>query len=139
MINLHETFLLLALFQVKHFFADFPLQTPYMLQKFKLKGWVLPLAAHAVVQASFTILISIWLKPELAVLLGLFDFVVHFIMDRIKASPNLLGRYKLLSAAEYPGATLAARKSNTYFWWALGFDQMVHQLSYLVIIFFLLR
>ena len=41
-------FLLLAvIYQVKHFLADYPLQTPYMLQKFKEQDWETPLAAHA--------------------------------------------------------------------------------------------
>lgn len=40
--------LLFALF-VKHFLADFPMQTPYMLQKGALTGWAAPLAAHCVV------------------------------------------------------------------------------------------
>lgn len=136
---LYEGFWVAVLFQVKHFLADYPFQTPYMLQKFKKQGWILPLAAHAGVHAGFTILISIWMKPTLAFPLALFDFVTHFVMDRIKASPDLLGRYKVLSSAEYPSATPEARRANTYFWWAMGFDQMVHQLSYLVIIFFLLR
>ena len=29
-------------------------------------------------------------------------------------------------------------KSNTYFWWALGWDQMMHHLTHYVILFFFL-
>ncbi|CAK9249686.1 unnamed protein product [Sphagnum jensenii] len=84
--------------------------------------------------------------------------VIHFTMDRIKASPNMLGRYKALSANEYVGvASLATQagssspelamagksavqklQSNVYFWWSLGLDQMVHHLTDLIIVFFLI-
>ncbi len=101
---------LIVLAQFKHFIADYPLQGPYMLGKFKEKGWVKPLAAHAGVHFLFTSAIACSalsfkfgfgpLVPITAGLLGLLDFVVHFIMDRIKASPKMLGRYKALSKDE---------------------------------------
>lgn len=94
--------------------------------------------------------------------LGSFDFLIHFAMDRIKTSPSLLGRYKALSGKEYvadaalarpmtPGAEdrlstfdywdrIEAKQrlySNVRFWWALGFDQMVHHLTHYAIIAFL--
>lgn len=94
-------FLLLILFQIKHGLCDFPFQTPYMLQKFKDKGWVLPLSAHAGTHALGTFLIlnliPVRVPFEWTLILALFDFVVHFIVDRIKASPKLLGRYQVLS------------------------------------------
>jgi hypothetical protein len=75
-------------------------------------------------------------------------------MDRIKASPNLLGRYKALSADEMKSIlsylpTLGEAgvqekfgdqlRSNVYFWWALGLDQGVHHLTHYAIIWMLLR
>lgn len=131
-----KIFALLVVFQLKHFLADYPFQTPYMLQKFKLRGWVKPLAAHAGVHALLTLMIAIWFS-RFAILLALFDFIVHFAMDRVKASPNLLGRYRALSAGEFPTATDEQRAGNRYFWWALGLDQMVHHLTHYWIIFFL--
>ena len=65
--------------------------------------------------------------------------VVHFTMDRIKASPNMLGRFKPLTKETYPTANEAAIKSNTYFWWSLGLDQGVHHLTHYVIIWWLVR
>lgn len=157
-------FLLLALlviFQFKHYYADYKLQNEYMLGKFKEKGWVKPLAAHCFVHASFTFVIAaITLNLYTMFALAAFDFIVHFIMDRIKASPKLLGRHKAISPEKYKqlkndilvtskvGDWEAfdqardmfgmAMESNRKFWLALGIDQMVHHLTHYVIIFVIL-
>lgn len=96
-------FVLLVTFQLKHFIADYLLQNQYMLGKFKDRGWVLPLAAHTGVQALATFLIVLAFGKGLgmAVGLGLLDFTLHFIMDRIKASPKLLGRFKAITKKDY--------------------------------------
>jgi Protein of unknown function (DUF3307) len=147
---IRDIFILLLVFQVKHFLADFPLQTPWMIGKFKGgKEWIAPLAAHAGVHAFFTLVIAAVFRPQgsWCLLFGVaaLDFVVHFTMDRIKASPYLLGRFKALSAAEYialqskgPAEREAKLKSNTYFWVSLGIDQMVHHVTHYAIIYILL-
>ena len=127
-----ELFTLLILFQVKHFVCDYIWQTGYMLGKFKKKGWVLPLLAHVSVHgvATFTIAFlylstNTWTLYAfaMATALALLDMVMHFTMDRIKASPNLFGRFK----PEQP-----------VFWYTLGFDQMVHHMTHYVLIYFLI-
>ena len=155
-----NVFLLLVIFQLKHFFADYVLQGKYMLGKFKkYPDYIFPLLAHVGVHGLFTFLIALLLKPELALFLAVFDMGCHFAMDRIKASPDLLGRYKALSAMEYFNLTNPKQafedmeparqrrwkliidqelRSNKYFWWALGLDQMVHHLTHYMIIFFLM-
>ena len=114
-------FLLLGLFQVKHFISDYPLQNQYMLGKFKGgTEWILPLLAHTSVHAIGTFIIAIFFVSfPLAITLAILDFCIHSIMDRIKASPDLLGRFN----PEQP-----------YFWWALGFDQMIHHLTHYLLI-----
>jgi hypothetical protein len=154
---------LLVIFQIKHFVADYPLQTPWMLGKFKESGWALPLACHAAVHAWFTYFIVLfttfflgYYSPLLAFVLAAFDFAMHFTMDRVKASPKLLGRWKALSAGEYqlitkidanPADTVRLNRQdeweafrdkklrdNRLFWYALGIDQAVHHLTHYVII-----
>lgn len=151
----------LVIFQVKHFLADFPLQSRYMLGKFKEDWNFVPhLAAHASVHAFFTFLI-VWLSGKnpmhmlvLAVQLAAFDFVAHFVMDRMKASPHKLGRFKDLGAKGYADAMKRLTSwqgyvpsdheaklelnNNKYFWWSLGLDQMVHHLTHYAIIYFIL-
>lgn len=170
--NYGLVFPLLILYQFKHLLADYFLQGKYMLQKFK-PGWdfVLPLLAHVGVHAFLTFAIalgvtdSVWLSLSLALL----DASIHFGMDRLKAGPKYMGRWKPVSADEYrtysqwPAAidehqtygdqakwSDADRfireayknaknrlRGNTYFWWALGFDQMVHHLTHYGIVWIL--
>lgn len=133
-----SVFILLGLFQLKHFLADYPLQTKYMLGKFKGgTEWILPLLAHVMVHGIFTFLICLLFNPSLALSLAFFDMIIHFIMDRIKASPELLGRFKPLTKETYPTATDSDKKSNVFFWWSLGLDQSVHHLTHYVIIYLL--
>jgi len=86
-----EIFSLLFIFQLKHFFVDYPLQGKYMLGKFK-PGWgfFFPLLLHASVHAMFTLAICLWLAPHLW-WLAIADLLIHFIMDRVKAGPRYLG------------------------------------------------
>ena len=116
---------LFIIFQLKHFIADYPLQSEYMLGKFKENGWIAPLAAHCGIHALFTMMIvGVFLDSfKFALMASAFDFSVHFLMDRIKASPKILGRYKM---------------EDKKFWWALGLDQMVHHITHYAIICFML-
>lgn len=118
-----EIFILLVMFQLKHFVCDYPLQTPYMLGKMQRIDWVKPLAAHAGVHSLFTFCITLIFVPSIAIYLALADFVIHFIVDRIKASPDLGGRFK---------------PDQPYFWWALGADQMAHHLTHYVFIYLII-
>ena len=123
----YELLVLLLVFQIKHFICDYPLQNTYMLGKMKSTGWVKPLATHSAVHAWFTFLILLLVQPSnvlLYLLLPVADFILHFIVDRIKASPNLGGKFK----PEQP-----------YFWWALGADQMAHHIINYVFIYIILN
>jgi hypothetical protein len=93
-------FLLLVLFQLKHLVADYLLQGRYMLGKFKDKGFVLPLLSHSAVHGAFTLAICLVFAPHLW-WLSLVDVVSHFFIDRLKAGPKYLGRYKALSGKEF--------------------------------------
>ena len=130
---LTSIFILLVLFQLKHFLADYQLQTPYMLGKMQATGWVKPLAAHATVHACITAIIVLWslilsgqstLAVILTPLLAIADFITHFIVDRVKASPSLCGRFN---------------PTQPYFWWALGADQMAHHLTHYAFIAILIN
>jgi hypothetical protein len=149
-------FVLLAIFQLKHFICDYPLQRSWILFKFHphWKSWIPALAAHAAVHALFTFAIVFflfsWTTFDFALSLAAFDFAIHFIMDRIKAGPKLMGRWKPLTSNEYSMCKDAVAESgnamakcklrdNGYFWYALGFDQMVHHFTHYAIIWMLVR
>src|SRR4051812_7487660 len=86
-------FTLLIIFQFKHFLADYPLQREYMLKKVS-PGWDFapPLVLHCFVHALLTATIVAFYDWRM-LWLSVFDFAVHFIMDRIKAGPRYLGRF----------------------------------------------
>jgi len=118
---IEQIFILLISFQVKHFLCDYPLQTQFMLEKSKLHDWVLPLQQHCMVHATGTmIVLFLFADVKYLFLYAFIDFFLHFSMDRIKASPNMLGKFK---------------PDNKYFWWALGGDQSFHHLTHYLIIY----
>lgn len=110
-------FMLISL-QAKHFLADFPLQTKYMLKKSAKKGWQLPLLSHAGMHGGLTALVM-WplVGFQIAFVSGLIDFCIHFCVDFWKA------RYT---------------NSNPFqksFWISFGLDQLAHQLTYIALAF----
>jgi hypothetical protein len=119
--QLELTFILLIIYQFKHFIADFPLQREYMLRKTRA-GWdfLLPLVTHCMVHGLGSLIIVMFFNSSLW-WLAILDFVTHFVMDRLKSGPRYLGRFNDLSK---PG-----------FWNSLGFDQMVHHLTHIYIIY----
>ena len=111
-------FILLALFGIKHFIADFLMQYPYMLQEkgmYGAQGGV----HHALVHACLTFLILVFFCPDanLIIALSFADFVLHYHIDYFKQYLN-------------KGLTPADRK----FWVWLGLDQALHYLTYVGII-----
>lgn len=120
-------FLLMMAFHIKHFLADYIFQTEYHLGKFKETGWAIPLASHCGVHFVFTFVLVMIAVNQFdmnsvllfALFMAMFDFIIHFVMDRIKASPNLLGKFK---------------PNQKEFWWSLGLDQMVHHITDSIIV-----
>ncbi len=113
-------FALLVIFQIKQFAADFPLQNRYMLQKTRSDwSFIPPLALHCGIHAAITFTIVTLIAPKLW-WLAIVDFCVHFTMDRIKAGPRYLGRFR--------------DTSSVGFWMAFGLDQMVHHMTHYWII-----
>ena len=125
MSQLELCFVLLILFQIKHFLADFPLQVNYMIFYKTKPGWdfFIPLFFHSLVHSLFTLVITLIFAPSVWWLF-LVDLAIHFTMDRVKSSPTLLGRFNDITKGP--------------FWWCLGFDQMVHHLTDLLTIWIIL-
>lgn len=111
--------ILLALLQVKHMFADYYLQTPRMLAG-RCRYLHAGRAQHAGVHAGFTALVLAvmgtpwtWIAA-----LCLAEWAVHFHIDWGKARWS-----------EAKGHT----PQEAGFWRAAGFDQFLHQASYLAL------
>ncbi len=114
---------LYTLFRVKHFACDFLLQTDWMaLTKGKpgREGYT-ALFVHTGIHGIGTLLVTVLFAPALW-WLGLVDFVVHSVIDRIKG-------YYTYSKGWTP--------KDRIFWWTLGADQEAHNFThfaYIVII-----
>ena len=102
---------------------DFPLQSEYMLGKLSRNDWRMPLTWHSGYHAFGTFLVIFPLYGVgIAFKLSVIDFVLHFIIDRIKAMYNIIVS---------PGI------NDPRFWNALGADQMAHQLTMLYLVYLL--
>lgn len=109
----------LAILQTKHFVCDYLLQTPYQLLN---KGIYLHPGGllHAGLHVLFTMAAFLVAPPALALGIAIVvgEFLVHYHIDWVKEQ---LIRRKGWDATQ------------RNFWWAIGFDQLLHHLTYIVI------
>ena len=133
--------LLLILFELKHFICDYPLQTEIMLKKGSAKSteWIPALLVHCLVHSMGAMLVCIVFificssvtgvaptkdKANVMFYIAFVDFILHFVIDRIKAHPKIGGRWK---------------SNQKAFWNALGLDQAAHHLCQFGYIYLLTR
>jgi hypothetical protein len=121
-----ETIVLLFLFQVKHWYADFKIQT-YM-QTVKKGIWLNPVGiSHSVDHmwgSMLALLIfSIIITPItwwLIILIAITEAIIHYIIDFTKVKFG------------------CKDNTNPLFWNQFGLDQLAHQTCYLLIVLYLL-
>lgn len=130
--NSNQMVLIMMLsFIIKHYLADFPLQTPYMLKKGAGgTSWILPLLAHSSVHGVFSALILVAFGYTQFVWLAVAELAVHFIIDRVKAT------YKLPEGV-WQGAEKYSNLGKYYR--ALGRDQLAHYITYIVMLLIVLN
>jgi len=107
----------LLILQIKHFVADFVLQTPYQFLnkgKYGHPGGIIHAGIHAIGSLFAFLVITPSLLLGLAIFLG--EFVVHYHIDWLKE--RTVKRQQWV----FPQAE---------FWWTFGADQFLHQLTYL--------
>jgi len=122
--NPFSLLLLYALFRLKHFVCDYLLQTSWIAAHKGLPGrdGYRALFIHSAAHALGTLIVTVLFAPGLW-WLGLIDFVVHSVIDKIKGGVT----HKM-------GWT----PKDTAFWWAIGADQEAHNfthLAYIIVIF----
>ncbi len=117
---LETTLILLFLLQVKHLFADYFLQTQRMLMNRAAYAHV-GRAQHAGLHAVFSAVafLVIGAPPVFTVVLCLIEWVVHYHIDWAK------GVYTE-KAQDGP--------DDASYWRAFGVDQLMHQLTYVAMI-----
>lgn len=110
----------LALLQIKHFICDFIIQTPYQfLNKgtYGHPGGLIHAGTHALTSMVIFLLIPPTFVLGAAIVIG--EFVIHYHIDWMKE--QTVKRRKWV----FPQAE---------FWWVFGFDQFLHQFTYLGIV-----
>jgi hypothetical protein len=124
--SINEVFWLLVMFEIKHFLCDFSLQVSYIQKKFRSgRGWIAYLLSHSLMHAVATAcIVLLILKKPFSDTWGLIaiELIIHFVLDCIKASPNILGKWK---------------PEDKYFWWVLGQDQMFRHFTYYTMIWWI--
>ena len=108
--------LLLVAFNVKHFLADFVWQFEYMILEKGIYGAPGGIH-HSGMHAFFTFGILVWINLPMALVGSVIDFIIHYHTDWAKQQTN-------------KGCT----PNDAKFWMLMGFDQMVHHLTYLALI-----
>lgn len=112
----------LFLLFVKHFICDFPLQAnPWM---YRNKGSYMHPGGivHAGIHAIGTLLVLAPFIGSASVMYALIDMLVHYHIDWAKM--NLSQHYDLQPT------------NSERFWILLGFDQLLHHITYFMIIYF---
>lgn len=115
---------LLILFQIKHFVCDFPLQAfPYQYLNKATYGHLGGII-HAFIHffASYLILLF-FTNNIMAFSLAALDGIIHYHIDWAKMNINKHYGWK--------------PDNSEKFWIALGFDQLLHQLTYMGLIWLL--
>ncbi len=113
-------FLMLCLLLIKHMFADYYLQTPKMLSG-RGEYFHLGRAQHAAVHVVGSVVVFlVFGAPLLFILIiAALEWFIHFNIDYIKASYSDKKRLEPTQAA---------------FWRAAGLDQLMHNLTYLAMV-----
>lgn len=112
-------FLALLILQLKHFVADFILQSPYQfLNKgiYGHPGGLIHAGIHAIGSTLAFFVITPSLRVGIAIVIG--EFIAHYHIDWLKE--HTVKRQQWV----FPQAE---------FWWTFGADQALHQLTYLII------
>jgi hypothetical protein len=120
-----EILALLFLFQIKHWYADFKIQT-YM-QTVKKGVWLDPIGISHTVDHIWTTLVVLMifnffhpLNAFVIVFIAIAEGIYHYMIDYTKVKYGCKDNTKPL------------------FWNQFGLDQLAHQTSYLVIVWYIL-
>jgi hypothetical protein len=121
--TVNSVVLILGLFVVKHFIADFPLQYP---RHYTVKGTYGQWGGieHALIHGAFTaVILSVFVPIDLVLQMAAIDVLVHYHIDWAKMNVNRHFGWGPLTHEE--------------FWVALGVDQLLHYLTYIGIVYYL--
>lgn len=118
--NIQLVLLAVAVLEIKHFICDFVIQTAYQARNkgiYGHPGGILHSGLHAVTSAAVFLVIAPPLWVGVAIVFG--EFMLHYHIDWTK---------------EWVLRRMRWAHPNAQFWRTLGFDQLLHHLTYLGIV-----
>ena len=120
----YELDILIALLLIKHFIADFVLQTNRMIAEKGTYGAKHGIY-HSAIHAALSLSVVLWFvsNPVTAVTFAFMDGVIHYHVDWLKTNIN-----------KWREITI----QDVEFWVWFGADQLAHQLTYVGLAFWLL-
>ncbi len=111
----------LALLTIKHYIVDFILQTEKLVKEKKQKNSALALHAshHGI---GTTLVFFFFVGPWYGIFMGILDFLIHAIVDYLKVH----------------APTFKAKPMSHMFFVYFGLDQLLHQLTYIFLVWLVL-
>lgn len=106
------------LLQIKHFLADFVFQTNEMIVEKGIYGAKQGIN-HSLIHALGTFLSFVWIHPIIGLATAFLDFITHYHIDWAKININKKYNYT---------------PKDHKFWVWLGLDQLMHQITYIILI-----
>jgi hypothetical protein len=123
--GLNTILIALTIFQLKHFIADFVVQTEYQWRNkgtYGHPGGLVHAGIHAVGSFLAALALGAWAGALALVMIA--DFTIHYHLDWCKERFNR--RHELSHA-------------DALYWFSFGVDQFLHQMTYLAIIWMIVR
>jgi hypothetical protein len=112
---------LLILLQIKHWYVDFVDQSAEEISAKGIYGNWIGLG-HSIKHGLGTLLVVLAITGveffTEALVVATLDFVIHYHMDWFKSRVTAIKGYTI---------------NDAKFWWWFGFDQLIHQLTYLLV------
>jgi len=118
----HMLFWMLMLLFAKHLLADFLWQTPKMVEEKGNYGAIGGIQHSAIHGLLTTLVLWFFLPLGGALVYGVIDAIVHYHIDWAKININRKNHYTT---------------ADSKFWWWLGVDQFMHQLTYVAMVVFI--
>lgn len=110
--------MMLGLF-LKHLLADFVWQTPKMVEEKGIYGATAGVQHSAIHGLLTAFVFSFWIPVGGALIYGIIDLLAHYHIDWAKININKKYNYTV---------------ENPKFWFWLGLDQFMHQMTYVLLV-----
>jgi hypothetical protein len=125
--SIAQVLLLIVLLNIKHFIVDFLLQNKWQWSNkhiFGHPGGMFHAFLHGITTVGILLAMNLSIPLDIICIIGWSEYIIHYLIDWGKMNLNIKTGWK--------------PDTSEKFWWLLGFDQLLHNLTYCAIIYSLL-